>query len=400
MENGFKETEIGLIPTDWGLKRLSEIANIRYGKQKPKSEGQYPVIGSSGVYAYSLDPLIDFATLVIGRKGNAGTVQLALDPCWPADTTFYLEWLTKEINVQFLYHFMSAHKLSGEHAKTTLPSIQRQDLENYLFPAPDSNEQSKIVILMNEIQQAIARQEQIIAKSKELKRSLMHRLFTYGLRGEDVQETEIGLMPESWQPKRVKDVCKKPQYGFTETASDKEIGPKFLRITDITDKGVDWDTVPYCKCPSDKIEKYKLCKGDILFARIGATTGKSFIIAECPLSVYASYLIRVRTIESVIPLFLYYFFQSEGYWKQINANKGSSLKQGVNGSILADMIVPMPLNKEEQEEISKILKIVDKKIERAHLRHNKLSNFFKSMLQLLMTGQVRVKDIDFGEIHV
>ena len=110
-ENGFRETEIGLIPCDWAIRRISEIARIKYGKQKPKNEGRYSVIGSSGIYAYSDVPLIDFETLIVGRKGNAGTVQLTLGPCWPADTTFYLEWLSEDVNVQFLYYFMSAHRL-------------------------------------------------------------------------------------------------------------------------------------------------------------------------------------------------------------------------------------------------------------------------------------------------
>jgi type I restriction enzyme S subunit len=309
----------------------------------------------------------------------------------------------KSLNTKFLLYYLLSFYNKGktnelQQRTTGIRNLNFADYKKIKIPLPVGQEQQSIVVVLSKIHHAIEQQERIIEKTKELKRSLMLRLFTYGLRGEELKETEIGLMPESWNAKRVKDICIKPQYGFTETATDKEVGPKFLRITDITDKGVEWNAVPYCKCPADKIEKYKLIKGDILFARIGATTGKSFIIEDCPLAVYASYLIRVRTTKAVIPLFLNYFFQSAGYWKQVNANKGSSLKQGVNGSVLADLIVPVPKMREEQEEISQTLKAVDEKINRAYLRHNKLSELFKSMLQLLMTGQARVKDIDFGGV--
>jgi len=176
------------------------------------------------------------------------------------------------------------------------------------------------------------------------------------------KETEIGLMPKSWQVRTVKNTCEKPQYGYTESASDKPIGPKFLRITDITDKGVDWLKVPYCKCPQELINKYKLEKGDILFARIGATTGKSFIVEKCPFAVYASYLIRLRTKTELNPMYLYYFFNSEMYWKQIDAHKGSSLKKGVNGSILASLIFPFP-EKPEQQKIAFVLSKIQQAIE-------------------------------------
>ena len=82
-------------------------------------------------------------------------------------------------------------------------------------------------------------------------------------------------------------------YGVTAAADEHSIGPKFLRITDIQDGAVDWDTVPFCPCDIRKLSASKLRPGDIVFARTGATTGKSFLIRSCPTdAVFASYLIR------------------------------------------------------------------------------------------------------------
>src|SRR5712664_1047334 len=87
------------------------------------------------------------------------------------------------------------------------------------------------------------------------------------------KETEIGMVAKDWTVSTLAAVCESPQYGFT--ASAEETGNvRFLRITDITDSGVNWPTVPFCECPPELLDKYRLASGDIVFARIGATTGK------------------------------------------------------------------------------------------------------------------------------
>ena len=104
--------------------------------------------------------------------------------------------------------------------------------------------------------------------------------------------TENNGLPSGWAWTTVGDIAKKIQYGHTESANANQVGPKFLRITDIQERSVDWGTVPFCVCTDDQHEKYRLNAGDIVFARTGATTGKSFLIQNPPDSVFASYLIR------------------------------------------------------------------------------------------------------------
>ena len=148
--------------------------------------------------------------------------------------------------------------------------------------------------------------------------------------------------------KRVSELCHKPQYGYTASAAAEQIGPHLLRITDIQDGLVNWGTVPYCDCPQP--EKYLLEKDDILFAHTGATTGKSFLIEECPTAVFASYLIRLRVEKLVTPQYLYTFFQSPSYWEQISANTVGSAQPNCNATKLAAIKVPIP-SLEEQHRI-------------------------------------------------
>ena len=180
-----KETDIGLMPKSWDVRKINEFAKIKYGKQKPKIIGQIPVVGSSRIYAWCEKPLINFPTLIVGRKGNAGAVHLFLEPCWPSDTTFYLEWKSEMVTPKFLYYYMSINQLSGEHAKTTIPSLQRQDLENYRFPLPNISEQLDIIKAIDKIDKKISQAESKKQTLQALFRTMLNQLMTGKVRVKD-----------------------------------------------------------------------------------------------------------------------------------------------------------------------------------------------------------------------
>ena len=85
-------------------------------------------------------------------------------------------------------------------------------------------------------------------------------------------------LPPDWTIQTLGTVCAKPEYGLTETASSERVGPRFLRITDIQGGEVAWDKVPYCRCSQANLDRYRVQRGDLLVARIGGTTGKTFFV--------------------------------------------------------------------------------------------------------------------------
>jgi type I restriction enzyme S subunit len=141
---------------------------------------------------------------------------------------------------------------------------------------------------------------------------------------------------------RVREVAESIQYGHTASAIERKEGPRFLRITDIQNGGVDWNSVPSCDIGAEEVPKYKLSAGDLVFARTGATTGKSFLIRDCPDAVFASYLIRVRASKEVDPRYLALFFQSPDYWQQIERGKRGIGQPNVNGKVLGEIELPLP----------------------------------------------------------
>jgi type I restriction enzyme S subunit len=114
-------------------------------------------------------------------------------------------------------------------------------------------------------------------------------------------------VPDHWTVALLGDHCMKPQYGFTASAQSNPVGPKLLRITDLQEDTVDWESVPYADCDSQTRDDYRLAPGDLVIARIGATTGKAHLLEKCPEAVFASYLIRLRTKPSLAPDFLGFF---------------------------------------------------------------------------------------------
>jgi type I restriction enzyme S subunit len=211
----------------------------------------------------------------------------------------------------------------------------------------------------------------------------------------EMQETKIGLIPKDWRLSPLIDICEKPQYGYTESATTKDTGVKFLRITDIQEGFVDWEKVPYCKITPKEFEKFKLNEGDILFARIGATTGKSYLVRENPSAVFASYLIRVRAKFALDPAFLFYFFNTDKYWMQINIKKHSNLKKGMSASVLSQLLVPLPTI-EEQKQIARVFGLFQKRMSLLTIEKNRMHELFGILLQQLMTGTIRVNNIDFA----
>jgi type I restriction enzyme, S subunit len=177
----------------------------------------------------------------------------------------------------------------------------------------------------------------------------------------ELVETEIGTIAPNWNVMPLDKVCEPPQYGYTASAEEQG-SARFLRITDIAESGVNWSTVPFCACPPELLDKYRLVTGDIVFARIGATTGKSYLITNPPLSVFASYLIRIRTKRDIDPAFLSLFFRSGAYWRQVDAQKNANLKKGVSGSLLKALLVPVP-PLPEQQKIAGVLDLILRMIE-------------------------------------
>jgi type I restriction enzyme S subunit len=388
-----KETEIGPIPIDWEVVRLTEVAKVKYGKAKPKVEGTVPVVGSGGPYAWVDSPLVEFPTLVIGRKGTAGRVWLMEQPCWPSDTAFYLEW-KQPIDVTFLFGYLTLNPLSGEHAKTTLPSLQRPDLESLLIPLPPLPEQRRIAHVLNTIQREIAAQDALIAAAREVKRSLMGRLFTYGPGAEPAptKETEIGEIPEHWEVLPVGSLFEIQLGKMLSKAARQGISPRpYLRNANVQWDYIDLNDVSQMDFNTREREKFRLRRNDVLVCEggeIGRTALWEEQIQEC---YYQKAIHRLRPKEpNILPRFFVYYMMLIFLVRQVPIVEGArSTIAHLPVEKLRLLPVALP-STDEQSEISRILDAAKRKIAAEEQRKAALQALFKSMLHQLMTGRLRV----------
>ena len=178
----------------------------------------------------------------------------------------------------------------------------------------------------------------------------------------DIEDEIPFEVPDGWAWTKIHCVSSEILYGVSESA--KETGKyKLLRITDIQDDQVNWDSVPFTDFPEDKVSNYILKNGDIVFARTGATVGKSYLIENLKIeSIYASYLIRIRTSLLLNPRYMKYYFGSLTYWNQITDKSSGIGQPNVNGTSLANLYIPIPPYNEQERilpVIEKVFKLID-----------------------------------------
>lgn len=169
-------------------------------------------------------------------------------------------------------------------------------------------------------------------------------------------------IPDSWCWVRWGTIAESIQYGYNAPAK-QEGRIKMVRISDIYENVVAWNTVPFCDIDDADIPTYLLRQNDILFARTGGTVGKSFLVSEVPCeSIYAGYLIRTRYSSFLCPRYLKYFMESPLYWHQLKRGTTSTAQPNCNGQTLAKMLLPLPPASEQlriADALSHIFSIID-----------------------------------------
>jgi len=203
------------------------------------------------------------------------------------------------------------------------------------------------------------------------------------------EDSELGPIPKGWRIETLANLCEKPQYGYTASASNEPIGPQFLRITDINKQAwIEWQNVPFCYINKKNHIKYALHKGDILIARI-ADPGHGTMIEENVNAVFASYLIRFRPKKPEFERFLQYWLRSENYWDLVRAQQSGTTRANLNAQILEGFSLITPE--------SQVLKFFSSQVE--GLRNKILANVRESntygtirdkLLPKLIRGHIRL----------
>ncbi len=254
---------------------------------------------------------------------------------------------------------------------------------------PDLPTQQKIASILSAYDDLIENNTHRIKVLEEMAQTVYKEWFVnFSFPGHEKVKFVDGL-PEGWEEKRLSELVT-TQYGYTASATQEKVGPKFLRITDIVPSQIDWTNVPYCKIEKQKLEKYKLENGDIVIARTGATVGYAKRIHKNnPTSIFASYLVRLKSIDNLDNLMLGIAVESEEYKQFIKSVISGAAQPQANAHVLTSYKILKPT----QNIITKFNNIVEPLFdlkESLQLKKNTLRKTRDMLLPKLMSGEIKV----------
>ncbi|HOX78460.1 MAG TPA: restriction endonuclease subunit S [Bacteroidales bacterium] len=406
---GYKQTEVGVIPSDWEVHNLlrNSILKARIGWQG-LTTAEYLTIGdyflvtgtdfSNGKinwetcfyvskYRYSQDKYIQLheSDILITKDGTIGkiafidklprlaTLNSGVFVIRPKENAYLPLFFFYVLNSIFFHNFLN--KLV---AGSTINHLYQKDFNSFNFPLPSAvSEQAAIATALLDTDAFISSLEKLIVKKKMIKQGAMQEL----------------LKPKKgWEVKKLGEcLLKNPDYGINAAAVDfDDTLPTYLRITDISDNGkyLHANKVSVNNVNSDS---YYLDEGDIVFARTGASVGKTYLYDKNDGKlVFAGFLIRLRSNPKILFYkYLFYITQTKAYWSWVLANSMRSGQPGINSNEYKSYEISLP-NLTEQKRIANILADMDSEINALETKLEKYKMIKLGMMQELLTGRIRL----------
>jgi type I restriction enzyme S subunit len=396
--------------TCWSEKQLGEILTLNYGWSLPEKNrvaGGVPVFGSNGIVGTHNEPLVPSEGIIVGRKGSAGNVHLSRKPFCPIDTTFFITPSDTKLDLEFLFYLLLHVDLKRILGDVGVPGLNREMAYREKATFPDEvSEQRKIAGVLGLVQRAMEQQERLLARTAELKKALLHRLFTHGLRHEPQKQTEIGSLPESWEVVELASAVEQIDYGISAPIpkTPPENGVTIVSTADITKDGrMLYDQIRRITAPEKTIKRLTLQTGDVLFnwRNSAELIGKSAVFQEQDEPhVFASFILRIKCGEKKSHNFFLTHLMNHFRETQIFVKlaRRAVNQANYNRNEISVLKIPLP-SYEEQREIADAIAAVDGKIALHRRKHATLSGLFRTLLHELMTARLRVHHLALPELE-
>ena len=322
----------------WTTVQLHEVCRPKQWQTIKKSdmtETGFAVYGANGVIGRYHSFNHSDPTILIGCRGTCGAVTVSEPFAWVTGNAMALDELdTSIVDARYLVHALVADGLGDAVTGTSQPQITQTSLKRIYLPLPPLQEQRQIAAVLDAAEALRAKRREALAKLDELIQSIFVDMF-----GDATAKS-------AWPKARLAEVChSKGEYGANVPAVEFDSGkPRYLRITDIRSDGTLTDDAVGPGGAEDQWRSKILNRGDIVFARSGATVGKTFLVRDeiTPL-VFAGYLIRfVPDQHRILPEFLYRCTRTEQYRSWVTGAATTVAQPNVNASKYADLELSLP----------------------------------------------------------
>ena len=404
-----KQTEIGLIPDDWEVKRLGDVAFLKSGKTidfSATKEGIYPCYGGNGIRAYIPFYSHDGAFPIIGRQGElCGNVQYA-DGKFYATEHAVVCTPNNNVDSKWLYFQLIKADINKYKTGNAQPGISVDKINSEVFiPFPPIAEQQRIAKALSDVDALISTTEKLIQKKKNIKQGAMQNLltgkkhlpgFSHQTKSPTYKQTELGPIPEDWEVKTlnelINDISDGPFGSNLKTehyTTEREV--RIIQLSNVGEDGWDNENVKYTTFTHAKeIQRCIVPYGSIVIAKM-MPAGRSIL---CPnqekMYILGSDCVRITPNSLLDSLFFMYFSKTSFYLNQIKENTQGSTRARTSVSKLKRIEIALP-SKEEQTAIANVLSSMDKEIETLNTKLEKYRNLKTAMMQQLLTGKIRLK---------
>lgn len=369
--------------TNWQAKSLGDILKMEYGKPLPIAErgtdGMYPVYGANGIKNWSNSFYCDKATIIVGRKGSAGEINLTDEKFWPLDVTYFVTFDDKEYSLKFLYNLLVTLEIP-KLAKGVKPGINRNDVYAINVKIPPLPEQKRIVRILDEVFKKIAKAKENTEKNLQSTKELFESY---------LQDVFMGPR-KNWEERRLGDA-----YDVRDGTHDS---PKYQKegYALITSKNLKKDEIDHQKIKYisegdyNKINaRSKVHKGDVLFAMIG-TIGSPVVIKIDPdFAIKNVALFKIPKGQD--SYFLKYYLDSKFVVDKMKSEAKGTTQKFVSLGYLRDFKIQLPRLIEQESIVAKLdaLSAETKKLEANYQQKiNDLEELKKSVLQKAFEGEL------------
>jgi len=379
------------LPEGWKWVRLGDFIDLKYGKSLKKEErkdGEIPVYGSNGIIGYHNVPLVNFPTLIIGRKGSVGEVNFALENSWVIDTAFYVVLKSEHIYLYYLFYLLSYFKNKLISSIGVKPGINRNVYLSNLIPLPfkngkpDLEKQKQIVerieTIFKEVDKAITLRQKALEDTKKLFKSVLNKIFKEAEEDkENWKWVRLGEVVSTIKGKKPKKLMKENLDNYLPYLTADYFREKTLKQFSLPDKNL------------KLIER-----NDLVMIWDGSKSGDVFI--SDIKGILASTMVKLILKQETL-FYRYLFYILKIYFEELNNNTTGSGIPHVSKDVFNNLMIPLPLKNnqpdlEKQKEIAEYLDNLHNKIkqleELQQIQVEKFKQLKESILNKAFRGEM------------
>ncbi len=392
---GYKETELGIIPQEWEIKKLGDCVEIKSGYSPSKfildKTGQYPffkvddmnytnkLLKTSKVYFDETDYEIMKKGMVVFPKRGASIftnkVAILEVDCFFDTNIMGLTVKAEILFEEFLFYKLKDIGLEKFADTTAIPQINNKHILPLIIALPSLTEQQKIAEILSSVDDHIERLDETISEYELLKKGMMKKLLTEGIGHTEFKDTEIGKIPKEWEVRKVKEICNiSTGKKNTQDKKDEGIYPFFVR--------------------SDKIEKINSFSYDgeaVLTAGDGVGTGKVFHYINGKFDVHQR-VYKMTEFREIQGYFFYLYF-SQNFYDRVKRMSAKTSVDSVRMDMISEMDIAVP-HENEQKEISQIIYLMTERIDLFKSEKEDFVKVKKGLMEKLLTGKIRVNSLE------